>query len=197
MLSVRDIQGRWRENKTNTVWTVKGIVAQRSNMPKGKNKHFVLSDGPAGVEWDRSNLTGGLEGGILVWRNRKGEIMYFWEKLEGQTAPAHSAPMRATGKATPGLPTAGYPPMPQFQLTPPVQIKVDDHSPRSTNSATSLETAPMTAGMGSVANQGTDKQAVEEMKMLMEMAANRLLTGDVYMTMRYISLAQQIQPLGC
>jgi hypothetical protein len=37
--------------------------------------------------------------------------------------------------------------------------------------------------------------AVAEMKMLMEMAANRLLAGDVYTSMRYISLANQVQPL--
>jgi len=30
----------------------------------------------------------------------------------------------------------------------------------------------------------------------MEMARNRLMAGDVYMSMRYITLAQQVQPLA-
>jgi hypothetical protein len=30
---------------------------------------------------------------------------------------------------------------------------------------------------------------------LVEMAGNRLMAGDVYMSMRYITLAQQVQPL--
>jgi hypothetical protein len=33
------------------------------------------------------------------------------------------------------------------------------------------------------------------MQMLMEMARNRLMAGDVYMSMRYMTLAQQVQPL--
>jgi hypothetical protein len=40
-----------------------------------------------------------------------------------------------------------------------------------------------------------DGIAVAEMKMLVEMAGNRLMAGDVYMGMRYITLAQQVQPL--
>jgi hypothetical protein len=57
----------------------------------------------------------------------------------------------------------------------------------------------MKAGMGSMvmhSNDVFDGHAVEEMKTLVEMAANRLLTGDVYMSMRYIALAQQIQPMS-
>jgi hypothetical protein len=40
-----------------------------------------------------------------------------------------------------------------------------------------------------------DDIAVAEMKMLVEMAGNRLMAGDVYMSMRYITLAQQVQPV--
>jgi len=42
----------------------------------------------------------------------------------------------------------------------------------------------------------TDSIAVGEMQMLLEMASQRLLAGDVYMSMRYITLAQQVQPLN-
>jgi hypothetical protein len=42
----------------------------------------------------------------------------------------------------------------------------------------------------------SDYVAVAEMKMLMEMASNRLMAGDVYMSMRYITLAQQVQPVA-
>jgi hypothetical protein len=41
-----------------------------------------------------------------------------------------------------------------------------------------------------------DDVAVAEMQMFMEMARSRLLAGDVYMSMRYITLAQQVQPLS-
>jgi hypothetical protein len=40
-----------------------------------------------------------------------------------------------------------------------------------------------------------DGIAVAEMKMLVEMAGKRLMAGDVYMSMRYITLAQQVQPV--
>jgi hypothetical protein len=40
-----------------------------------------------------------------------------------------------------------------------------------------------------------DSIAVAEMQMLVEMAGKRLMAGDVYMGMRYITLAQQVQPL--
>ena len=44
-----------------------------------------------------------------------------------------------------------------------------------------------------------DKQdgiAMDEIKMLVEMAGKRLLAGDVFMSMHYINLAQQVQPLS-
>jgi hypothetical protein len=47
----------------------------------------------------------------------------------------------------------------------------------------------------SLAEDQQGEVAVAEMKMLMEMARNRLLAGDVYTSMRYITLAQQVQPL--
>jgi propanediol dehydratase small subunit len=82
--------------------------------------------------------------------------------------------------------------------------KTEDQSPRSTNSsAESTETAAMAAGMALMNQQSTvpgaegkpDDIAVAEMKMLVEMAGNRLMAGDVYMSMRYITLAQQVQPV--
>ena len=37
---------------------------------------------------------------------------------------------------------------------------------------------------------------MDEIKMLVEMAGKRLLAGDVFMSMHYINLAQQVQPLS-
>jgi hypothetical protein len=45
-------------------------------------------------------------------------------------------------------------------------------------------------------DESQDTIPVSEMQMLMEMASQRLLAGDVYMAMRYITLAQQVQPLA-
>jgi len=60
-----------------------------------------------------------------------------------------------------------------------------------------------TAGMGSFAMNATNTDgnqaedvAVAEMKMLVEMAGKRLMAGDVYMSMRYITLAQQVRPVA-
>ena len=83
--------------------------------------------------------------------------------------------------------------------------KAEDTSPRSTNSAGTTETAALSVGLGNLAldasgasnaEGGTDPISVAEMKMLVEMAGNRLMAGDVYMGMRYITLAQQVQPLA-
>ena len=41
--------------------------------------------------WGSGNLTGNLEDGVLVWRNRRGEVAYRWEKL----------PEKIKGKPTP------------------------------------------------------------------------------------------------
>ena len=60
----------------------------------------------------------------------------------------------------------------------------------------------MTAGMASLNLDASstefpfvDDIAFEEVKMLLEMARNRLMVGDVYTSMRYITLAQQVQPI--
>jgi hypothetical protein len=194
MISVRDIQGSWREENAKNVWTINGIVAERPKLPRVGNKPIVLSDGPAGVEWGSGNLKGTLEDGFLVWRNRRGEITYRWTKLEDKKEVPHKEPMTAARKTK------------QFHLPQPtktiVESKMENHSPRSTNSGTSNETAEMMATMASFGmipqaqDESQDTIPVSEMQMLMEMASQRLLAGDVYMAMRYITLAQQVQPLA-
>merc|ERR1719421_699540 len=79
--SVVDIQGTWREEKTTTVWKVDGIVAQKH---KQRSKAVVLSDSPNGVEWGMGNLMGSIEDGLLVWRNRTGQVMYEWGRVESE-----------------------------------------------------------------------------------------------------------------
>merc|ERR1719235_947623 len=75
-------------------------------------------------------------------------------------------------------------------------------TPRSTGSGTTNETTEITAELGNSGmltipmEEHPDDVAVAEMKMLMEMARSRLLVGDVYMSMRYITLAQQVRPLS-
>jgi hypothetical protein len=208
MVSVRDIQGQWREKNTQNVWIVNGIVAERSKRPKMAKKPIVLSDGPQGVEWGNGNLKGKFEDGCLVWRNRRGEATYCWEPL-GNTAadimptlPVKEAPKvrRTPPVATPPPPPVAIPPPPPKVVVP---TKKEDHSPRSTNSGSTTETAALTAAVGSLALDASqvgaqdqpDSIAVAEMQMLVEMAGKRLMAGDVYMGMRYITLAQQVQPL--
>jgi hypothetical protein len=195
MLSVRDIQGSWREEKTKNVWTVNGIVAERPKVPRQGNKPIVLSDGAAGVEWGNGNLKGSLEDGYLCWRNRRGEITYRWTKLD---ANAKDLQIKEATKVA-RKPPVTLPPQ------PPTKTKAENQSPRSTNSGQSAETAEMLASMGSGmqmipgssgGDSPTDSIAVGEMQMLLEMASQRLLAGDVYMSMRYITLAQQVQPLN-
>jgi hypothetical protein len=178
MVSVRDIQGQWRETNTPNEWLVDGIVVERAKASKGQkknNKPIVLSDGPDGVEWGNGNLIGNLEDGCLVWRNRRGEATYHWSKADGAVPPtALNLPLEKANK--------------------------DDLSPRSTNSATSKETNEMAAGMASLMmspgqlEHQADETVFAEVQMLLEMARNRLMAGDVYMSMRYITLAQQVQP---
>jgi hypothetical protein len=193
MLSVCDIQGEWREENTKNVWVVNGIIAERKKVPRAQKKPIALSDGPAGVEWGNGNLKGNIEDGLLVWRNRRGESTYRWTKMEDPShltermPPAVRIPAIASGRQ---LPTKT-----NFQ-------KMESQSPRSTNSGASNETAEMLAGMMSLqmaasnADEHPTAIAVAEMKMLMEMAANRLLAGDVYTSMKYITLANQVQPMN-
>jgi hypothetical protein len=203
MLSVRDIQGQWREKNTQNVWIVNGIVAERAKRPKAQKKPIVLSDGAQGVEWGNGNLKGAYEDGWLVWRNRRGEATYCWKKLEkaSEIPFAELMPMLPVAGKVKRTPPTTSPPPPPIGPPPPkvvAQAKTEDQSPRSTNSAGTSETAALAAGMGNMALDpstvdATDGIAVAEMKMLVEMAGNRLMAGDVYMGMRYITLAQQVQ----
>jgi hypothetical protein len=208
MLSVRDIQGQWREKNAQNIWIVSGIVVERAKRIKAQKKPIVLSDGPNGVEWGNGNLKGNFEDGCLVWRNRRGEIAYCWTKFDSSSEVPTAQPMmeiqkERNARRTP--PMVSPPPVPT-KATLPTEKEVtnQDQSPRSTDSsANSIETAAITGGVGSMvlnASHGQvegkpDDIAVAEMKMLVEMAGNRLMAGDVYMSMRYITLAQQVQPL--
>jgi hypothetical protein len=203
MFSVSDIQGKWGETNSKNVWQVSGIVAEKANVRRGQKKSpIVLSDGPYGVEWGKGNLTGNIEGGLLVWRNRRGEVTYCWEKLTG-------ASTKATYTEVKPLPIAVLPQAPmETDFQTDFQINMDKLTPRSTNSTASNDTAEITAGMGTldmnvsrkssvdIADENADVIAASEMQMLVEMARQRLLAGDVYMSMRYITLAQQVQPLA-
>jgi hypothetical protein len=196
MLSVCDIQGQWRETNTQKVWVVNGIVAESKKKTMVKQKPIVLSDGPTGVEWGNGNLKGSMEDGCLVWRNRRGEATYSWKKLEGPSEATRSAPMTEAEKPQHITTIASLPQVPTKTNSK------ENPSPRSTNSGTSDETAEMTAAMGNLAvianHVDTDQNdiATAEIQMLVELARNRLLAGDVYMSMRYITLAQQVQPLS-
>jgi hypothetical protein len=195
VLSVNDIQGLWREQDTKSAWEVTGIVAEKAHRPKGQKKSpIVLGDGPEGVMWGKGNLKGSMEDGVLVWRNRRGEAAYCWEKLVSKAEV-----MQTTQKT-------GAEEVKQSALiysTPQASRKnsIDKLTPRSTSSGMSNETAEITPGMGSPVmlasdvDQQPNDAAVAEMQMLMEMARNRLMAGDVYMSMRYITLAQEVQPL--
>merc|ERR1719326_2852446 len=189
MLSVCAIQGKWCEENTTNMWEVSGIVAQRTKVPRAQMKPIVLNDGPAGVEWGNGNLKGNLEDGWLVWRNRRGEATYCWKKLEEGLKVASTEPMMTAAKAKQHTSPA------QVPTKTDLQLKVENHSPRSTNSGTSNETAEMMPGMASLMMNASDPVervddvSVAEVKMLLEMASNRLLAGDVYMSMRYITLA--------
>jgi hypothetical protein len=202
MLSVCDIQGQWREKNAQNVWIVSGIVAERAKRPKALKKPIVLSDGPQGVEWGNGNLKGKMEDGWLVWRNRRGEATYTWKKLENGAEVLPPLPVTEAPKVRRVPPVASPPPPPvPTKIISHTNTKTEDQSPRSTNSAGTTETAALTGGMGSYALDASpvedkpDGIAVAEMKMLVEMAGNRLMAGDVYMGMRYITLAQQVQPL--
>jgi hypothetical protein len=206
MLSVRDIQGQWREKNTQNIWIVSGIVVERAKRIKAQKKPIVLSDGPNGVEWGNGNLKGNFEDGCLVWRNRRGEIAYCWLKFDHTSEVPPAEPIghkERNARRTP--PMVSPPPVPSKAALPTEkEVANQIQSPRSTDSsANSIETAALAGSVGSMvlnASHGQaegkpDDIAVAEMKMLVEMAGNRLMAGDVYMSMRYITLAQQVQPL--
>jgi hypothetical protein len=216
MISVRDIQGQWREQNAQNVWIVSGIVVERAARQKTQKKPIVLSDGPQGVEWGNGNLKGKLEDGVLVWRNRRGEATYCWKRVENTNEVLSSDSKAATRKVRRTPPLASPPPIPaghvpaKINLQTKIEVLTQEQSPRSTGSGTSAETAALTACMGNLATSAShgppaaaagnvdgkpDDISVAEMRMLVEMAGNRLMAGDVYMSMRYITLAQQVQPL--
>jgi hypothetical protein len=99
------------------------------------------------------------------------------------------------------MPNFDKKPNPDSISLPSRKNSIEKLTPRSTSSGLSNETTEITAEIGSSAmytshvEEQPDDVAVAEMKVLMEMARNRLLVGDVYMSMRYITLAQQVQPL--
>lgn len=194
VLSVVEIQGNWREKDTEKIWNVNGIVAERVKQPKNQMKPVVLTDGPGGVEWGNGNLKGNLEFGCIVWRNRRGDATFFWEKLE------EKSDITRTEKVTAAKTAKCTAPLASRNRAPPKPIKMENQSPRSTISDTSNETAEMAAGMGSLVmdsnrlGTGLDAYAFDEVKTLLAMAGDRLLAGDVYLSMKYIELAQQIQP---
>jgi hypothetical protein len=198
-LSVCDIQGQWREKDTQKVWSVNGIVAERKKQTMVKQKPIVLSDGPAGVEWGNGNLKGSMEDGWLVWRNRRGEATYSWKKLESPIEATRTESQTEAAKPQHNPPIASSLHVPTKTNS---QTKTENPSPRSTTSGTSNETAELTAGMGNLAamadpvGANPDGIATAEVQMLIELARNRLLAGDVYMSMRYITLAQQVQPVS-
>jgi len=208
VLSVTDIQGKWREKSSRSVWKVTGIVVEKAGVPRLQKQPVVLSDGPNGVAWGNGNLTGNMEDGWLVWRNRRGETTYCWKKLDGSKEEMLEEVMAAEPKAK----------IPKVKKVPSKQYfpNLEKQSPRSNVSgeteeltaadrrqATHMnagETAEMkAAGFGVTTGPVDDKQdgiAMDEIKMLVEMAGKRLLAGDVFMSMHYINLAQQVQPLS-
>merc|ERR1719460_3030854 len=101
-LSVTGIQGLWAEKDTKNTWEGNGIVAEKTHRPRGQKKSpIVLSDGPDGVMWGKGNLMGNLEDGMLVWRNRRGEATYRWEKVSGKAEAMQAAKARATAAEKP------------------------------------------------------------------------------------------------
>jgi hypothetical protein len=198
VLSVSEIQGPWSEMNGTGVWEVNGIVAEKASRPKGERKRpIVLNDGPDGVMWGSGNLTGNLENGVLVWRNRRGEVAYSWEKCAEKMKGM--AKVKKTGVAKERTLQ-----MPNLDSVPPPSStdSMEKLTPRSTSSGMSSETTEIMAEVGKSAmyaskpEEQKDDVAVAEMQMFMEMARSRLLAGDVYMSMRYITLAQQVQPLS-
>jgi hypothetical protein len=209
VLSLNEIQGLWSEKNATDVWEVNGIVAEKASRQRGQKKRpIVLNNGPNGVMWGSGNLTGNMEDGVLVWRNRRGEAAYCWEKsaekIKGMPVAkmTGAAEARMTQQGSSFCDSQVYMPNLDSVLPPPSRKNsIDKLTPRSTASGVSNETAEITAAIGSSAmyashlEEQPDDLAVAEMKLLMEMARSRLLVGDVYTSMRYITLAQQVQPL--
>jgi len=198
-VSVRDIQGYWCEKSTDTEWTVDGIVVEiskGSKTQKRNHKSIVLTDGPAGIEWGNGNLIGSLEDGCLVWRNRRGEASYYWQRADGKREAKRTEPKPVARKSKDTL----YP-MKPLPTKISLQTTKEDSSPRSTNSATSNETAAVTAGMaGLMMNAGhhlqsqSDEATFGEVAILLEMAHNRLMAGDAATSLQFFQLAQQVKP---
>jgi hypothetical protein len=196
--SVVDIQGTWREAKTATLWKVDGIVAQKH---KQRSKAVVLSDSPNGVEWGMGNLLGSIEDGLLVWRNRNGQVMYEWGRLESESldppsqskqAPkSHTAP-RSKGKSAKERPTVV---VKSKREETPAHLS----SPRSTSSTVSTAPTDTAAGLAlgelrGPAMKGDTRTtpATMEVSQLLEMAGSRLASGDYGTAMQYVLFAQTL-----
>jgi hypothetical protein len=190
---VVDIQGTWSEAKTAMLWKVDGIVAQKH---KQRSKAVVLSDSPRGVEWGMGNLLGSIEDGLLVWRNRNGQVMYEWCRLEPGTLDApskskevpksHTAP-KSKGKSA-QEPTA-------LVRTKPEDTLANNSSPRSTSSTVSTaptDTAARDLRQPAMKGDTQTKRATMEVAQLLEMAGSRLASGDYGTAMQYVMFAQTL-----
>jgi hypothetical protein len=218
--TVVDIQGTWREEKTNTVWKVDGIVAKKH---KQKSKAVVLSDSPNGVEWGEGNLIGSIEDGVLSWRNRAGKVMYEWQQegldsqpsnlkyaLEPKSRPVVDSPSShlkyaLEPKSNPAPRKRGNDASMQKPVAPENEKKFS--SPRSTASTASTaptESAPFLmlgplsyAGDRSISKQEHNtnhvkQQPTKEVEKLLEMAGSRLASGDYGTAMKYVLFAQTL-----
>jgi hypothetical protein len=201
ILSVVDIQGTWREEKTKTLWKVDGIVAQKH---KQRSKAVVLSDSSNGVEWGMGNLMGSIEDGLLVWRNKNGNVMYEWERPTGpEGLDSPDAPLTSTSAQEP---KNCAPPLRSKSKAAALKRKPEEHaSPRSTSSNASTaptETKPYVAPTGNGVPRGpatnldkvkTNKHSTQEVSKLLEMAGSRLAAGDYGTAMQYVLFAQSLQ----
>ena len=120
VFSVSEMQGQWKDVNGNDIWEVSGIVVEKAGRSKGEKKRpIVLNDGPDGVLWGSGNLKGNLENGVLVWRNRRGEELYFWERAPEKTKlkPAAKKTAAAMAKQTYPMPSpAGASPPARTEL---------------------------------------------------------------------------------
>merc|ERR1719199_678331 len=171
VLSVNDIQGQWNEMNGSDMWEVNGIVAEKTTVSKGQRKRpIVLNDGPDGVMWGSGNLTGNMENGVLVWRNRRGEVSYCWEKGAEKTKGMPQAKKTGVAKARPN----------PVSVPPPSSTNsMEKLTPRSTASGMSSKTTEIMAEIGNsamstnITEEQPDEVALAEMQMFMEMARSR------------------------
>jgi hypothetical protein len=200
--SVVDIQGTWREEKTATLWKVDGIVAQKH---KQRSKAVVLSDSSDGIEWGMGNLMGSIEDGLLVWRNRNGQVMYEWGRLEPETVdpPAQSKQVAKINTAARSKGKSAKQRSMTVVKGKPEEAPAHLSSPRSTSSTVSTAPTDTAACFARGATgdplpgqsmEGTKQkmQTSLEVAQLLEMAGSRLATGDYGTAMQYVLFAQTL-----